>query len=220
MKWNLKKIVSEIVSMAFLVLVIFAFKSSFVANYTVPTPSMRPTIEPGDKLIVNKMAFDLRVPFTKIRLMEFDKPQRGDVIVFDPPHDGSVPFIKRLIGLPGDLIEVEDGFITLNGEPLKMSITPGEIDRLVTDGGTYTETLGEKTYTVRRIPKGNRIPSLRVRVPDDHYFAMGDNRDESADSRVWGFVPKENIWGRAKFVYFAFDWSTFTVFWNRIGNTF
>ncbi len=217
MSLNFKKITSELGSLLGLLLLICAFKSTFVMNYTVPTGSMKPTIEPGDKLFVNKMAYALRVPFTKIRLFEYAAPQRGDVIVFECPYDPSITFVKRLIGLPGDLIEVENGFIKINDEPLKISVENQKtILEALSEGGFYRESLGEKTYTVRRVPVRLGIPSVRVRVPDGHFFAMGDNRDESSDSRSWGFVPKENIWGKAKFIYFSFEWPTFR--WERIGN--
>jgi signal peptidase I len=216
---NFKKIKSEIISLLGLVLLICAFKSTCIMNYTVPTGSMKPTIEPGDKLIVNKMAYDIRVPFTKLRLFEYGTPQRGEVIVFECPYDASITFVKRLIGLPGDLIEVENGFINVNGEALKISLQDEKtlID-VLSEGGVYTESLGGRTYTVRRVPSMQRAP-LKVRVPEGHYFAMGDNRDESADSRSWGFVPKENIWGKAKFIYFSFEWPTHFR-WERVGTQF
>ena len=216
---DFKKRKSEALSLGLLVLAICAFKSTFVMNYTVPTGSMKPTIEPGDKLIVNKMAYDFRIPFTKIRLFEYGTPERGDVIVFECPYDKSITFVKRLVGKPGDLLEVQNGFVKINGEPLKISVQDqSEIIRILYDGGTYTETLGDKSYTVRRVPVRMNIPAVSVRIPEGHYFAMGDNRDESADSRSWGFVPKENIWGKAKFVYFSFEWPTFR--WERIGISF
>ena len=180
----------------FCILVISCLRSSFADWNYVPTGSMKPTIEPGDKLFVNKMAYDLRVPFTKTRLFEHSTPERGDVIVFECPYDPATTFVKRLIGLPGDLIEVEHGFIKINGEPLNISVDDQEtLIKVLSVGGFYTESLGEKTYTVRRVPTRNEIPPVRVRLPEGQFFAMGDNRDESGDSRSWGFVPKENIWG-------------------------
>lgn len=219
MKFDFKKIKSEALSLGLLILLVCAFKSTFVMNYTVPTGSMKPTIEPGDKLIVNKMAYSLRVPFTKMRFWELAEPQRGDVIVFECPYDASITFVKRLIGLPGDLIEVEDGLIKLNGEALKISVQDqSELLNILYNGGIYSETLGEIKYSVRRVPVMMSFPPVKVRIPDGKYFAMGDNRDESDDSRRWGFVPKENIYGKAKFIYFSFEWPK--IRWERFGNTF
>lgn len=213
---NFKKIKAELMSLLGLILLICAFKSSFAANYTVISGSMKPTIELGDKLFVNKMAYDIRIPFTKISLFEHSTPERGDVIVFECPYDPSMTFVKRLIGLPGDLIEVENGLIAINGKPLKISVQNQEaLSNLLTTGGFYTESLGGKTYTVRRVPTEVGFQPVNVRVPAGHYFAMGDNRDESGDSRSWGFFPKENLWGKAKFIYFSFDWPKFH--WERIG---
>jgi signal peptidase I len=115
------------------------------------------------------------------------------------------------------LIEVENGFIKINEKPLNISINDQKklID-VLSHGGFYTESIGEKTYTVRRVPVWNETPAIKVRVPSGNFFAMGDNRDESLDSRSWGFVPKENIWGKAKLIYFSFEWPKFR--WERIGN--
>lgn len=218
-KMTLKKIISEIVSLVIIVVVVFAFKSSFIANYTVPTGSMRPIIEIGDKLIVDKMAYNLRIPFTDISLYEFGKPQRGDVVVFESPYDSSETFVKRLIGLPGDLIEVENGVIAINGKPVEVDLDGAmSLTDIVKNGGLYKETLNGKTYTVRRIPNCIRMPSVQVRVPQGQYFMMGDNRCESKDSRRFGFIAEKKIWGKAKFIYFSFDWPK--VRWERIGNTF
>ena len=203
-----KKIKSEALSLFTMIMLICAFKSVFAANYTVPTGSMKPTIEPGDKLFVNKMAYDIRVPFTKIRLFEHSTPERGDVIVFEPPHDPSMTFVKRLIGLPGDLIEVEHGLIRVNGKPLNISISDErKLIETLSNGGFYEETLGKKTYSVRRVASYGHMPAVKVQVPKDHYFAMGDNRDNSQDSRVWGFVPKENLVGKAVFIWMSFTFS-------------
>ncbi|MFK7824510.1 MAG: signal peptidase I [Oligoflexales bacterium] len=214
---NFKKIKSEVLSLGVIFLSVCAFKSSFACNYTVPTGSMKSTIEPGDKLLVNKMAYDFRIPFTKTRLFEYSTPKRGEVIVFECPYDSSMTFVKRLIGLPGDTIEVNHGFIRLNGKALDISVKDQQKLRdILISGGFYKETLDGKEYTVRRIPSHlDRTPPVKVTVPDGHYFAMGDNRGESGDSRHWGFVPRENIWGKAKFVYFSFEWPK--IRWDRIG---
>lgn len=219
-KMNMKKIKSELKSLVVIMFFVFAFKSSFICNYTVPTGSMIPTIAVGDKLVVNKMAYDLRVPFTKIKLFEYSKPARGEVIVFECPYDPSMTFVKRLIGIPGDVIEVNRGFIKINGEPLELSVKDQqELEKVFVEGGVYQEKLDGKEYTVRRLPASlDHSPNVKVTVPEGKYFAVGDNRGESDDSRRWGFVPRENIWGKAKFVYFSFDWPK--VNWHRIGQVF
>ena len=214
---NYKKIRSEVLSLGIIILCVCAFKSSFACNYTVPTGSMNSTIKPGDKLFVNKMAYDLRVPFTKKRLFEYSSPKRGEIIVFECPYDSSMNFVKRLIGLPGDTIEVKHGFIKVNGKPLEISVKDHyKLSKILVKGGSYMEILDGKKYSVRRSPSYlDQTPSIKVKVPKDHYFAMGDNREGSSDSRHWGFVPRENIWGKAKFIYFSFEWPK--IRWERIG---
>ncbi len=206
---QMKKWIKEGIHIALIVLGVFAFKSIFIANYTVPTGSMAHNIEPGDRLIVNKMAYDLRVPFTNIQIKHFGDPQRADIVVFDYPLDPSINYVKRLIGLPGDKIEVTDGFITVNDIRFQTSISdPYETMRLVTEGGQYQETAFGKTYTVQRLPHTSVTLTQKWTVPEGHYFFMGDNRDNSADSRMWGFVPRENIKGKALWVYLSLDSQT------------
>jgi len=201
------RFVREVLNIGLILLVVLAFKSIFIANYTVPTGSMEPSILPGDKLLVNKMAYTLRVPFTDIVLYEFSRPERGDVIVFDYPRDPDLNFVKRLIGLPGDRVEVEDGFITINDKSLTTSLND-EDERWETliNGGVYEEEYGKYSYPVQRIRRPFRDEEISLTVPKGHYFVMGDNRDNSSDSRVWGFVPEKNVKGKAKMIYFSMDW--------------
>ena len=144
-----KNIRSELISLSCIILMVCAFKSTFAANYTVPTGSMRPTILPGDKIFVNKIAYDVRIPFTKIRLWQHGSPRRGDVIVFESPRDPSMTLVKRLIGLPGDLIEVDDGFIRVNGKENRISLADHvALDDILRSGGTYRENAGQKKPTL------------------------------------------------------------------------
>lgn len=198
----------EIIQLGLLGLLIFAFKSTFIGNYTVPTGSMEPTILPGDKIIANMMSYNLRIPFTDIILFELDKPETGDIVVFDYPNDRSISYVKRLIGKPGDEIEVEDGFIKLNGEKFKTSPENEDfLEEIVKSGGSYQESNSLKTYTVQR--EGHPVdmdpPVIKLVVPKGHYFFMGDNRDRSSDSREWGYVPFDHIKGKAKYIYFSSD---------------
>lgn len=214
---NIKNIKSEILSLSLVILSVLSFKSVIACNYTVPTGSMRSTIEIGDKIIVNKMAYDFRIPFTKIKLFEVSQPKRGDIIVFESPQDPSMTLVKRLIGLPGDRIDVYNGMIRLNGKPLQLTEIDSEgIQSVLSNGGFYQESLEGKNYKVRRTSRKQfPLPPQAFTVPADHYFAMGDNRDESSDGRHWGFFPAENLWGQAKFVYFSADWPQ--IRWDRAG---
>ena len=215
-----KTLTNEIISFCLIGFVIFASKSIFFGNFTVPTPSMVPTIQVGDKLVANLVLYNLRVPFTKKIIFNFSKPQRGEIIVFDAPKEPNISYVKRLVAVPGDTIEVKNGFITINGQPLKTSLADEEaIEEILVNGGTYQETnLQGLSYTVRRVSGGvnyvnrvregfntkePRIHDIKRTLDEDEYFAMGDNRDDSSDSRDWGIIPFENIRGQAKFVYYS-----------------
>jgi signal peptidase I len=139
---NVKSYLRKHLSTVFMVLILVSFRWSFADQYRVPTGSMLPTIQIGDHLLTNKIAYDFRVPFTEHKLFRTGDPQRGDIIIFISPEDGKTNLVKRVVGIPGDSIS-------------------GEI------------------------------------IPPDHYFVMGDNRSNSYDSRFWGFVPRENIKGKA-----------------------
>jgi signal peptidase I len=200
------KWLEEIKSFAIIIAVISVIKSIFIANYTVPTGSMEPIILPGDKLIVNKIAYKLRVPFTEICLWDIAKPEREDVIVFTAPPSPDLTYVKRLIGLPGDRIRVRDGFVRVNDKDYEVSLSQEELEHILMNGGTYTETGFLRSYTVQRVPHSYSFSTQEWTVPEGHYFAMGDNRDRSADSREWGFVPEKYLLGKAKMIYFSLDW--------------
>ncbi len=205
-----KAILREILSTAILVAVIFAFRWSVAEPYVVPTGSMEPTILPGDRLIVYKSAYEVKFPFTRWTLFKIDEPKRGDVVVFRYPVDESIDFVKRLIGMPGDEIEITDGWITINGKALTLTddAVPPRGARTSYMGGEVTwkmEQLADVKHIVQRI---NHLPdptAQKIQVPAGHYFFMGDNRDNSSDSRVWGFVPAENIKGKALRIWLSLD---------------
>lgn len=200
----------ELKSLALILLLVFSFRWSVAEPYQVPTGSMEPTIEPGDRLFVLKAAYELNVPFTHFHLLHVTEPERGDVIVFKSTTDSSIDLIKRLIGLPGDHVEVTDGAVSINGKPVPMS-EPREAEDSREAGGAraslldYQETLGKVHYSVQRLPHLRDPQTLRFDVPQGQYFFMGDNRDNSNDSRFWGFVPAENLKGRALVVWLSLE---------------
>ncbi|MDX5376191.1 MAG: signal peptidase I [Halomonas sp.] len=185
-------------------LVVLLLRSFLVEPFQIPSGSMRPTLEVGDFILVNKYAYGLRLPVTHTRILELGEPERGDVMVFRFPSEPSVNFIKRVVALPGDIVRYEDKQLYINGEPVPKhlldqapSAAPGE--------WLLEEQLGEVSHRIYNNP---RDPGPRVReivVPDGHYFTMGDNRDHSNDSRYWGFVPEENVVGRAFAVWMHWD---------------
>ena len=184
---------------AILIALVLAFiiRSFLVQAFKIPSGSMIPTLLVGDHILVNKFVFGPQVPFTKYRLFSFQKPKRGQVVVFLEPTDRKKDFIKRVIGLPGETIQVINRKVHINGEPLK------EADYAY--------------YTNPRYVRGldNHGP---LKIPEDCYFMMGDNRENSSDSRVWGPVPFELIKGKAFVIYWSWDGPHKSVRWRRIAD--
>ena len=200
----------EIRPMAITALIIFAARSSFADWNKVPSGSMKPTILEGDRVFVNKMAYDLKVPFTTWHIAEWGNPRRGDIAVFYSPHDGK-RLVKRVIGLPSDTIELRSEKLFLNGEPVDyapldetISAQVGEAERNTSIFAT--EKLPSRPHAVMVTPS---LPAPRsfgpVTVPEGEYFMIGDNRDNSFDSRFWGGVPRKQILGRATTVVISLD---------------
>jgi signal peptidase I len=212
----LRKFFAKNASWLAVLLGILTFRSSIAEPYVVPTGSMEPTILPGDYLIVLKSAYDLRIPFTDHSLLHTGVPERGDVIVFKYPVDPSIDFVKRLIGLPGDQIAVTDGQIQVNGK--RLAISHEQKDALMRT--LYEEKIGTREHWVQRLPHAPDQRTLTFEVPQGQYFFMGDNRDNSNDSRFWGFVPRGYLRGKALGIWFSLD-HHHTIpepRWDRIGN--
>ena len=190
--------------------VMFAVRSSLADWNDVPTGSMKPTILEGDRVFVNKLAYDLKVPFTTWHIAEWSNPQRGDIVVFYSPKDGQ-RLVKRVIGLPGDTVESRDDQLVINGQPLEYAPPdpemPAQLPEPERERSTFaTEKLVARSHAVMAI---NGIPAMRtfgpVLVPAGHFFMMGDNRDNSFDSRYYGTVARDQIVGRATGVVISLD---------------
>lgn len=185
-------------------LVVLVLRSFLVEPFQIPSGSMRPTLEVGDFILVNKYTYGLRLPVLNTRFVEMNDPQRGDVMVFRFPQEPSVNFIKRVVGLPGDSIRYEGKQLYVNGEAVPYSLLeespsaqPGE--------ELLEEYLGEQAHQIYNNPRDPGPQMRELVVPDGHFFTMGDNRDHSNDSRYWGFVPEENIVGKAFAVWMHWD---------------
>jgi len=181
-------------------LLMAVFRSSIADWNNVPTGSMRPTIIEGDVILVNKLAYGLKVPLAHTPVVDWDGPRRGDVVVFFSPADGQ-RLVKRVAGLPGDTLWLRGNRLFVNGEPLAIhDVRRGE------DGVLATEELGSHAHTIAVLGDRTRMSDFGpVQVPKGHYFMLGDNRDHSADSRVFGFVPRDAIVGRAFRVAVSLD---------------
>lgn len=202
------------------IVAVFALRSFVVEPFKIPSGSMIPTLQVGDYILVNKFIYGLRLPVAGTEIVSGKAIARGDVIVFHYPPDPSIDYIKRVVGLPGDTVSYQNKQLSINGTPVPR--TP-EADYLHPDrmyySRQYQETLGNITYdTLNDVEAPDFVPEIApfpyrdqcrydskgfvCKVPEGHYFAMGDNRDNSKDSRVWGFVPKANIVGKAFFIWF------------------
>jgi signal peptidase I len=182
-------------------IIVLPFRSSIADWYQVPTGSMLPTIEEGDRVVVNKLAYDLRVPFTNWRLSTWSGPRRGDIVVFPSPKDG-VRLVKRVIGIPGDRLELNNNRLSVNGVPVVYEITSTQ-----TAGSVLVrEKLDSHPHDIWVMPGTPAYKSFgAIVIPNGHYFMMGDNRDNSADSRYFGLVKRDAIVGRAFAVGLSFD---------------
>jgi signal peptidase I len=196
--------------MLIMALILFAARSSFADWNKVPSGSMKPTILEGDRVFVNKLAYDLKVPFTTVHLAEWSAPKRGDIVVFSSPKDGT-RLVKRTVGLPGDTVELRGDKLIINGATVEYkSIT----DELIPDlsasdraNSVYAaEQLPGRSHLVAGIPAVSALRNFGpVQVPAGCYFMMGDNRDNSYDSRYFGVVKRSRIVGRATAVVASLD---------------
>ena len=204
------------VLIAVLVLRAFVFEP-----FRIPSKSMVPTLLVGDFVLVNKFSYGLRAPVFHTKFLDLGEPERGDVVVFRYPPDPTKDYIKRVIGMPGDQITYADEHLFINGDPVSLE-----------DLGVYDGPDGEAFSTMREFVEslpdgaehpvlqveGRRGPDVSVTVPQDHFFVMGDNRDNSADSRVWGFVPEKNLVGKAFMIWMSVNFGEFDVRFDRIGH--
>ena len=193
----------------FPVLLIVLILRSFLAEpFQIPTGSMIPTLEVGDFILVSKYAYGVRLPVIGTKIMDVEDPKRGEVMVFIPPHEDKY-YIKRVIGLPGDSVRYEDKHLYINGELIdKDYVRDIEVETGIgpLSGTLYTETLGDVAHAVQHIDAvGQRRARTTWVIPNGHYFMMGDNRDNSADSREWGAVSEDNIVGKAIAVWMHKD---------------
>ena len=208
---KLKKIWFEWLKPMLVVLLITGAFRSAVADWNdVPTGSMKPTIMEGDRIFINKLAYDLKVPFTTIRVASWDDPQRGDIIVLFSPYDGK-RLVKRTVGVPGDSIEMRKSRLFVNGKMASYGkLEPAFFQAIPHDElpefRFYKEGVAGRDHAVMLTPWRASVRDFGpVIVPRGSYFVMGDNRDDSFDSRMFGFVSREQIVGRATSVVASLD---------------
>jgi signal peptidase I len=204
MKQRFHSLWKEYRSFLLFICLMLLFRSAIADWNTVPTGSMKPTILEGDRILVNKMAYDFRLPFSHISLLKRADPERGDIVIFDSAI-ADKRLVKRVIGLPGDAVAMFDNHLWINGVQLDYSSDPTS-----TDGSHKVEDLLGVRYRVRWLGTETGLSSFRpLIVPQGHYLVLGDNRNNSADSRVIGFVPRREIVGRARHLVLSLDYDNY-----------
>lgn len=204
------------------IIIVFALRSFLVEPFRIPSGSMLPTLHLGDFILVNKAAYGIRLPIRYDKVIPTGEPERGDVMVFRFPENPKINFIKRVVGLPGDTVRVVGRNVYINGQKIDQQLV--DENHQVKDTGRgyvsnrYVEQLGEVSHDILLRRGGRGSKGFEDQVPEGHYFVLGDNRDNSRDSRYWGFVPEKNLVGRAFFIWFAWDVvGGGGVDWGRIG---
>jgi len=207
----LRRLWREWRSLLIFAITLLCFRAAIADWNTVPSGSMQPTILIGDRILVDRLAYDAKVPLTDISLMHLGDPQRGDIVVFSSPKDGT-RLVKRLIGLPGDVIALRDNQLIINGQPAGYQpLSPDELAQLDWTPEPYQQVVEETLGTIHHpiiVNRDNSYPYRSfgpVRVPAGHYLMLGDNRDNSADSRFFGFVPRALLTGRSDKVLASLD---------------
>ncbi|MCI0399929.1 MAG: signal peptidase I [Gammaproteobacteria bacterium] len=206
----------------FPIFVIVLFLRSFVVEpFRIPSGSMMPTLLIGDFILVNKFDYGIRLPVLNTRVIDIGEPARGDIVVFRYPEDPSIPFIKRVVGLPGDQIAYYDKTLYVNGKPEKQTVlgtyTGVGAGSIMTGASLREENLVGVEHNILVAPDHRSLDIPPLVVAEGHYFVMGDNRDNSKDSRYWGTVPEQNLIGKAFLTWMHWDSKSGGVNWDRIG---
>lgn len=204
-------------------LIVLILRSFIFEPFRIPSASMMPTLLIGDFILVNKYDYGIRLPVLNTKIIDNHTPKRGDVVVFRYPEDPSIPFIKRVIGVPGDVLRYENKILYINDLPMEQT----DIGRFVGQGSGKVmngvelkqEQLADVDHEILLDPY-RFSGTMEVAVPEGRYFVMGDNRDNSKDSRYWGFVPDENLIGHAFLIWMNWDLKNGGIDWKRIGTIF
>jgi signal peptidase I len=207
-----------------IILAVLVIRSFIVEPFRIPSSSMVPTLHVGDFILVNKFSYGIRLPVVHTKIINTGEPERGDVMVFRYPKpegstDPDVDYIKRVIGLPGDRVGYFDKTVYINGEAVVQIDQEKPLDLLhLSTAEVKTELLGDVSHSIM-INRSQDRREVELVVPEGHYFVLGDNRDNSNDSRFWGTVPEANLVGKAFFIWMSWDWNAGGIVWHRIGES-
>ncbi len=201
-------------------LIVLILRSFIFEPFRIPSGSMMPTLLVGDFILVNKFDYGLRLPVLHTKLVDFGSPVKGDVVVFRYPEDPSIPYIKRIVGVAGDHVVFSNKVLTVNGVEMNqrsLGVYHGVGQGMNMTGAEYKdEQLADIKHEILVI-NGRRSHEVDVVIPEGNYFVLGDNRDNSKDSRYWGFVPDENLVGRAFMIWMNWDSENGGIDFRRIG---
>ncbi len=203
----------------------FLLRAFLVQTFVITSGSMEATLLVGDMLVVNRAAIGSRIPFTSLRIPGYSEPHRGDVLVFDPPHEEDLKLVKRLIGLPGDTLSMRDKVLYLNGT----AVEEPYLQHLERGNETHPWMIWQRDYLVDSVDPVSYAPTRDdwgpIVIPEDRYFMLGDNRETSFDSRYWGLLEGWRLEGRAVFVYYSYNKDSYRPFpwlrevrWGRVGS--
>lgn len=203
-----------------ILLLVFSARSFAYEPFRIPSGSLKPTLLIGDFILVNKFDYGIRLPVTHTKILSIGEPKRGDIVVFREPPTETRNLIKRVIGVPGDHIAYKDKVLYINGKQIPQKFEKYGTDEEDNEGPWEVVQKQENLFGIKhniyQIP-GKENDDFDVVVPKGKYFMMGDNRDASADSRFWGFLPEENIIGKATHVWMSYDTPAHPIRWDRVG---
>jgi len=199
-----------------ILIIVFILRSFLIEPFRIPSSSLEPTLRIGDFVAVNKFIYGIRLPIIEKKIIDVKSPERGDIVVFRWPPKPQYDFIKRVIGVPGDEIRYENKQFFINGKKVELTLTELSFDKGDQDVREFIENLPGQ---IHHIFQRTQVPAFdfSVKVPAGHYLVIGDNRDDSADSRYWGFVPDAYLRGQAFGIWMSWDQDKYRIRFNRIG---
>lgn len=204
-----------------ILLLVWGIRSFLVQPYRVPTGSLEPTVLPGDFIVVNQFSYGLRLPVLNKKLVSIGEPKTGDIVLFRWPPNPSTIYVKRVIGVPGDHVIYKNKVLTINGKVMSQESLGSAFDFEPGDppipSQLKEENLNGIKHKILLSNQDRKAPVYDIVVPKNMYFMVGDNRDDSGDSRMWGFVPEANLVGKAFGIWMSWDSDKSTVRWQRIG---
>jgi signal peptidase I len=206
-----------------IILAVLIVRSFFIEPFRIPSASMVPTLRIGDFILVNKFDYGVRLPVLNNKIINMGAPERGDVVVFRYPPNPQIDYIKRVVGLPGDRVQYKDKIVYINGQMMTQELQHKAVDLFGVVGAqdkVLTEQLGVMSHSIAIAP-GRQRAQVDIIIPEGEYFVMGDNRDNSSDSRFWGTVPEANLVGKAFYIWMSWDCNASSICINgdRIGNS-